>query len=81
VADRARGNPEARGYDREYRAARDRAKVGATHCVTCGEAFTEDNPATGGHVKAIRDGGTTADGIEAQCRRCNYGWRKGTSVS
>jgi hypothetical protein len=37
--------------------------------------FTADNPATGGHVISIRDGGTTADGIKAECARCNYGWQ------
>ena len=46
-----------------------------TRCVICGQPFTEDNPMTGGHKVAIRNGGTSADGLEAQCRRCNYAWR------
>jgi hypothetical protein len=78
-ADAARGRPAERGYDGDYIRARAAAVTGATHCGTCGEAFAEDNPATGGHVKAIRDGGTVGDGIVAECRRCNYGWRRGLS--
>lgn len=76
AADRARGTRQQRGYDRQYEIARNAAVATATHCRTCGERFAADNPATGGHVKARRHGGTTADGIKPECRRCNYGWRK-----
>lgn len=75
-ADRARGTFRQRGYDAAYDRARRKALAGATHCATCHQPFTPDNPATGGHVKAMRDGGTTADGIKPECRRCNYGWRR-----
>lgn len=76
VREQARGTRQARGYD----AAFDRAKqepeyVTATHCETCGERFTTDNPKTAGHLTAIRDGGR-GSGIKAECRRCNYGWRR-----
>jgi hypothetical protein len=76
LADQARGTRQQRGYDAQYDAARNRAVASASHCCSCGERFTEDNPATGGHRRAIRHGGTTAHGIDAQCRRCNYGWRR-----
>ena len=70
---------QKRGYDAEYeRALRAPAYLAATKCATCHEPFTADNPKTGGHVKAIRNGGTTADGIIPQCARCNYGWRRTT---
>ena len=78
TADRARGTRQQRGLDADYDRARAAALATATHCATCGERFTEHNPATGGHAKDRRDGGTTADGIVAQCRRCNYGWRRAT---
>lgn len=74
--DRARGNRHARGYDSTYVTARTAALAGAETCQTCGEPFTPDNPATGGHTVPQREGGTTAHGIKAECRRCNYGWRK-----
>lgn len=70
----ARGRRQTRGYDATYARARAKALAGATHCRTCGTRFTPDNPATGGHALARRHGGTTADGIVAECRRCNYGW-------
>jgi hypothetical protein len=76
-ADAHRGRRQARGYDADYDRARAKAVAGATHCATCDEPFTEDNPATGGHVVPVREGGTAADGVEAECARCNYGWRKG----
>lgn len=73
-AQHKRPSPRARGYDAEYeRALRSPAYVAATHCLTCGRPFTSDNPKTGGHVKAIRHGGTAADGIFPQCAGCNYG--------
>jgi hypothetical protein len=74
--EQGRGSSSARGYDYKFRKESKRTKRNATHCSQCGMPFTSDNPATGGHSKAVRDGGTTADGIEAQCRRCNYGWRR-----
>lgn len=73
--DEVRGAPSQRGYDRDYREARADALDGATHCDTCRRPFTAANPATGGHHKAVRRGGTAAEGIGAQCRKCNYGWR------
>jgi hypothetical protein len=40
------------------------------HRGVCGEAFTRDNPKTGGHVTPRSQGG--GDGpIRAICRRCN----------
>jgi 5-methylcytosine-specific restriction endonuclease McrA len=77
--DRARGSRQQRGYDRAYEQARDTAIRGATHCATCGQPFTTDNPATGGHVVARRRGGSTSDGIKPECRRCNYGWSRSGS--
>lgn len=74
--DEERGSRQDRGYDADF----DRAKVApayvnATHCATCHEPFTPQNPKTAGHRTALRRGG--GDGsIIAQCRRCNYGWRK-----
>src|SRR5690242_15726607 len=73
AAEIERGRPAERGYDGEYRKARKVALAGATHCFRCGELFTAANPATGGHRVAIVEGGTTADGIGAECARCNYG--------
>lgn len=73
-AEKVRGNRHKRGYDAEYVRARDAAVATATHCAKCGTAFTPDNPATGGHIKDRRRGGTTKDGIQAECRRCNLGW-------
>lgn len=75
-AEERRGSREQRGYGRAYRDARDAALRGATHCATCGCPFTIDNPATGGHARAQRDGGTLEDGIRPECARCNYGWRR-----
>jgi hypothetical protein len=76
TADIARGSRQQRGYNADYDRARTQALDHATHCETCGEPFTADNPATGGHRLARRHGGTTAHGIGPQCRRCNYGWRR-----
>jgi hypothetical protein len=74
--ERERGSRHERGYGNDYVKARDRAVTGATHCRTCGNPFAENNPATGGHVVAVRHGGTAADGIEPECRKCNYGWQR-----
>jgi len=74
--ERARGSAARRGYGARHRHATRHATEGATNCTSCGEAFTPANPATGGHRRALRHGGTLAHGIEAQCRRCNYGWRR-----
>lgn len=71
-----RGSAAKRGYGHAHRKATARAKAKVTHCARCGLPFTADNPATGGHIKAVRNGGSVHDGIEAQCRRCNYGWRR-----
>lgn len=69
-----RGRRQQRGYDNAYVQERARVLATATHCAHCGDPFTHNNPATGGHRKAIRHGGTTSDGIRPECRRCNYGW-------
>lgn len=75
--EQARGTRQQRGYDRDFDAAkRDPTYLNATHCTRCGQPFTPDNPKTAGHTRAIRDGGTTLDGISPQCRRCNFGWRR-----
>lgn len=76
AADKQRGTNRERGYDAQF--ARDRKApeyLASTHCVECGQPFTEDNPRTAGHVVAIRDGGQ-GSGVVPQCRRCNYGWRR-----
>ena len=72
----ARRSASARGYGHRYRLATAEATEGATHCPRCGSEFTSDNPATGGHLTPLREGGTRDGRIEAQCRRCNYGWRR-----
>lgn len=74
--DQRRGTTDQRGYGWAYQQARAKAVPGQTHCATCGEPFTEDNPATGGHVRDRRAGGTLEHGIKAECRLCNYGWRR-----
>lgn len=74
-AEQARGSRHERGYGNQHYRDGDRAIAGATHCLTCGQPFTADNPVTRGHRKDIRAGGTTDDGYLPQCRRCNYGWR------
>ncbi len=76
VREQRRGSTTERGYGATYQQQRDAALDGATHCTRCGEPFTEENPPTGGHVKALRNGGGTVEGIEPQCRRCNFGWRR-----
>lgn len=74
--EKQRGLPAQRGYTHAYRRAAARVTRDATHCAQCGERFTADNPATGGHKRALRDGGSLAEGIEAQCAKCNLGWRR-----
>lgn len=71
-----RGSATRRGYGHKHRKAASKAKASATECARCSQPFTRDNPATGGTFKAVRNGGSARDGIEAQCRRCNYGWRR-----
>ena len=73
----ARGTATERGYGHEHRTLGDAAIRSATTCETCGSPFTTDNPVTRGHRVDIRNGGTSADGYFPQCRRCNYGWRRG----
>jgi hypothetical protein len=74
--EKQRPSKRERGYDLTYeRAARDPTYRAATHCVTCGQPFTPDNPKTRGHSIAIRDGGEGSP-ILPECRRCNYGWRR-----
>lgn len=71
-----RPSRQDRGYDADYDAAlRSPAYLAATHCA-CGRKFTKWNPKTGGHVKPVRAGGTAADGVVAECRKCNLGWRR-----
>ena len=75
-AERARGTRQARGYDAAFeRAKRTPEYVNATHCANCGQPFTRDNPKTGGHSVALRDGGKGSE-ILPHCRRCNYGWQR-----
>lgn len=76
IADAARGNRHERGYGYQHVLAVKAVTQGATHCAVCGEPFTPENPATGGHLIAIRNGGTSADGYQPECRRCNYGWER-----
>lgn len=71
--ERTRGTTTQRGYGWDYQQARAKALDGATHCWKCGQPFTPTNPATGGHAKDVRAGGTIEHGIKAECRRCNYG--------
>ena len=74
--DKARGTRQARGYDAEYQAQlRSAEYVNATHCAECGDPFTADNPKTGGHSVALRNGGRGSK-ILPHCRRCNYGWSR-----
>lgn len=75
-AEQVRGSRHQRGYGNDHYRRGDQAKAGATHCATCGQPFTPSNPATRGHAKDIRTGGTSADGYIAQCLTCNYGWRR-----
>lgn len=80
-----RGSTTDRGYGSAYQLRRPQVLKGATHCRTCGEEFTEDNPATAGHIQDLRDlpreqrrvSAATAD-LMPQCARCNYGWVRGT---
>lgn len=72
--EQARGTSTQRGYGYTHQTARRQALAGKTHCPRCGRTYTADNPATGGHITALRDGGDTT--IEDQCRTCNYGWRR-----
>lgn len=74
--DAGRGTSRERGYDATFEALKKNpAYLAATHCATCGSAFTPDNPKTAGHVVAIRNGGRAIPLVKAECRRCNYGWR------
>lgn len=65
-------------YGPDYQAALRAAKQEQTSgiCPNCNEPFSADNPATGGHARAVRLGGTAADGVVLHCRRCNSGWKK-----
>ncbi len=73
----ARDQKHGEAYGGAYTRERDRAvQAAGTHCPRCGRPYTADNPATGGHRVPVREGGSTEDGIEAQCRDCNYGWRR-----
>ncbi len=74
--EKQRGTAAQRGYGHDHRKLTEAALKNATRCSECGQRFTSSNPATGGHVIARRRGGSSADGIVAQCARCNYGWRR-----
>src|SRR5262249_19814032 len=78
--DQRRGSTTERGYGADDQVDRARVLGGATRCRTCGQPFTRDNPATGGHVKARRHGGKTAGNVAPECRRCNYGWNRGAGA-
>lgn len=72
--DRSRGTRQERGYGADYERQLNSAEyLSATACANCGCAFTADNPKTGGHSIALRNGGGGSK-IVAQCRRCNFGW-------
>lgn len=79
-----RGSTTNRGYGSAYQQRRPQVLKGATHCRTCGEGFTPDNPATAGHIEDLRDlpreqrrvSAATA-ALMPQCARCNYGWDRG----
>ena len=71
-----RPSSAARGYGSKYRKVRDQAVAGQVICPRCNRPYTPENPATGGHVVPQREGGSLEDGVVAQCRRCNYGWRR-----
>lgn len=74
--DKARGTRQERGYDADFERAKAQPDyVSATRCAECGAPFTEDNPKTGGHSVAIRNGGRGSK-IVPHCRRCNYGWAR-----
>jgi hypothetical protein len=74
--DKARGTRQERGYDATFEAQlKAPGYVNATHCAECGGPFTQDNPKTGGHSVAIRNGGRGSR-ILPHCRRCNYGWSR-----
>ena len=74
--DKARGTSTERGYDYAFEKAKCEPEyVNANRCAECGEPFTEDNPKTGGHSIAIRNGGRGSQ-ILPHCRRCNYGWSR-----
>lgn len=74
--DKARGSSSARWYDYNFEQAKLLPDyLNATHCAECGEAFSADNPKTGGHSVALRRGGKGSK-IVPHCRRCNYGWTK-----
>jgi 5-methylcytosine-specific restriction endonuclease McrA len=75
-SEKRRGTASQRGYGSTHRKAGDEAIAGATHCTHCGQPFTDGNPVQRGHKVPIRDGGTTADGYEPHCRRCNLGWTR-----
>lgn len=79
-----RGSTTDRGYGHAYRQRRPQVLQGATHCRTCGQQFTEDNPATTGHIEDLRDlpreqrRSTAATApLMPQCAACNYGWHRG----
>lgn len=82
-----RGTTTQRGYGHAYRVRRATTLAGATHCARCGTEFTDDNPATGGHVADLRDlplhqraaTAATAE-LRPECAQCNYGWAKGTGT-
>lgn len=74
--EKTRGTRQQRGYDAAFEHAKQEPEyVNATHCTECGEPFTADNPKTGGHSVALRNGGHGSK-ILPHCRRCNYGWAR-----
>lgn len=73
-SEKVRGSRHQRGYGYAHVVAGNAALAGVTECAVCGSTFSEENPATRGHKVAIRNGGTPADGYQAECQRCNYGW-------
>jgi hypothetical protein len=64
-------------YGPDYQRAQKAAIANAgPSCPNCGQPYTASNPPTGGHAVPVREGGSTQDGVVAQCRRCNYGWKR-----
>lgn len=79
-----RGTTTERGYGHAYRQRRPEVLDSATTCVSCGREFTDDNPATTGHVADLRDlprelrqGTAGTAELMPQCAACNYGWPRG----
>ena len=77
--DRRRGNPNARGYTRQWRKAKDQVIDASPICVICGHTGSPDNPLTGDHIRPKHLGGQPEiSNIQVLCRVCNS--RKGGKI-